>query len=225
MVANAKAKEKETPDESGTAVVSIQDRIKQRLASVNETTAQAGSMKISLKGSKFRLPDGNTSDGPLNCIIVDYTNTNIWYEEDFQDGTITPPDCWSIGKVINDMKPHVSVEKPINADCATCPKNQYGSKGRGKECSNKVLLAILPEGFTNESEVYTLQIAPKGLKSWGAYVRTLQSQGVDPVQVVTSISFEPNQSFPQLKFRHLGGNEQLENVGKFMASADALLNG
>jgi len=211
-------------EETGTAVVSIQDRIKQRLAKVNQTTAQPGSKRISVKGSKFRLPDGNTSDGPLNCIIVDYTNSNVWYKADYADGTVTPPDCFSIGKIIDDLKPAASVEHPVNADCASCPKNQYGSRGRGKECDNTVLLAILPEGFTEESEVLTLKIAPKGLKSWGQYVRTLQQQHIDPVQVVTSISFEPNQSFPQLKFRHLGGNDHLENVGPFMASADALLS-
>lgn len=221
MAAKPKAKPVE---ETGTDVVSIQDRIAQRLAKVNETTAAPGSKRISVKGSKFRLPDGNTSDGPLNCIIIDYTNSNVWYEAEYADGTVTPPDCFSIGKVINDLKPAASVEKPVNADCATCPKNQYGSRGRGKECDNTVLLAILPEGFTEESEVLTLKVAPKGLKDWGQYVRTLQAQAVDPVQVVTSISFVPNQSFPQLKFRHLGGNDHLDSIGPFIPSADALLS-
>ena len=216
---------KEPEAETGTAVVSIQDRIKQRLAKVNETTTQPGSKRISVKGSKFRLPDGTASDGPLNAIIVDYTNSNAWYEKDWVEGTVTPPDCWSIGKIINDLKPHASVEKPINSDCATCPKNQYGSKGRGKDCTNSVLLAILPEGFDDDAEVLTIKIAPKGLKDWGQYVRTLEQQGVDPVQVVTSISFAPGMSYPQLKFRALGGNDNLEKVGPFMASADALLQG
>lgn len=220
-----KAKAEQPVDEApkGTAVVSIQDRIKQRLAKVNQTTAQPGSKRISVKGSKFRLPDGTTSDGPLNCVIVDYTNSNVWYEADWVEGTVTPPDCFSIGKIIDELSPHPSVEKPVNADCATCPKNQYGSRGRGKECDNTVLLAILPEGFTEESEVLTIKVAPKGLKDWGQYVRTLQQQGVDPVQVITSISFVPGMSYPQLKFRALGGNDMLEEVGKFMASADALL--
>ena len=219
-----KPKQEAAPEETGTAVVSIQDRIKQRLANVNKSTAQPGSKRISVKGSKFKLPDGATSDGPLNCVIVDYTNSNVWYEADYADGTVTPPDCFSIGKIIDDLKPHTSVEKPINAQCSDCPKNQYGSKGRGKECDNTVLLAILPEGFTDESEVLTLKIAPKGLKDFGQYVRTLQAQGMDVIQVITSISFVPNVSFPQLKFRALGGNERLDDVGAFMASADALLS-
>ena len=220
-MAKAASKPVETP--TGKDIVSIQDRIKDRLAKVNQTTAQPGSKRISVKGSKFRLPDGNSSDGPLNCVIVDYTNSNVWYEADYVEGTVTKPDCFSIGKIIDDLKPHSSVEKPVNAECASCPKNQYGSRGRGKECDNTVLLAILPEDFNEESEVLPLKIAPKGLKAWGAYVRTLQSQAVDPVQVITSISFEPNQSFPQLKFRALGGNENLENVGPHIPSADALL--
>jgi len=225
----AKAKPDVKPDAEqpaepiGTAIVSIQERIKQRLAKVNQTTAQPGSKRISVKGSKFRLPDGTASDGPLNCVIMDYTNSNVWYKDDWVEGTVTPPDCFSIGKIIDELTPHSSVEKPVNAVCSSCPKNQYGSRGRGKECDNTVLLAILPEGFTEESEVLTLKVAPKGLKDWGQYVRTLQQQGVDPVQVITSISFVPGMSYPQLKFRALGGNAKFEDVGPFMASADALL--
>jgi hypothetical protein len=219
----AKAKEEAAEPETGTAVVSIQDRIKQRLAKVNQTTAAPGSKRISVKGSKFRLPNGTASDGPLNCVIVDYTNSNVWYKDDWVEGTVTPPDCFSIGKIIDELVPHASVEKPVSKTCAECPKNEYGSRGRGKECDNTVLLALLEEGFTEESEVLTLKVAPKGLKDWGQYVRTLQQQGVDPVQVVTSISFVPGMSYPQLRFRALGGNENLEGVGPFMASADALL--
>jgi hypothetical protein len=221
-----KAAKKDPPSEvTGSAVVSVQERIAQRLADVNKTTAAPGSKRISVKGSKFKLPDGTKSDGPLNCIIVDYTNSNVWYEADYSEDVITPPDCFSIGKIITDLTPHSSVEKPINADCATCPKNEFGSKGRGKECDNTVLIALLPEGFNDESEVLTIKVAPKGLKAWGEYVRTLQAQAIDPIQVVTSISFKDGVSFPQLVFRHLGGNESLDNVGKHMPAADALLAG
>ena len=212
-------------EETGTAVVSIQDRIKQRLKDVNKTTSQPGSKRISVKGSKFKLPDGSTSDGPLNCVVVDYTNSNAWYEADYVEGTVTPPDCTAVGKIIADLAPAASIKNRINATCAGCPKNEYGSKGRGKECDNTVLLAILPEGFAKEDEpeVLTIKIAPKGLKDWGQYVRTLEQMAVDPVQVITSISFVAGQSYPQLKFRSLGGNDDLEAVGPFMASADALL--
>jgi hypothetical protein len=203
--------------------VSIQERIAQRLANVNKTTAQPGSKRISVKASKFRLPDGTTSDGPLNVVIVDYTNSNVWYEAAYEEGTVTPPDCFSIGKIIDELAPHSSIEKPVNDVCKTCPKNEFGSRGRGKECDNTVLLAVLEEGFTDESEVLTLKIAPKGLKDWGQYVRTLEQQGVDPVQVVTSIGFVEGVSYPQLKFRSLGGNKNLDGVGSFLPSADALL--
>ena len=214
---------KTAPKEESTELVSIQERIKQRLANVNKTTAVPGSKKISLKHSKFRIPDGATSEGPLNCVIVDYTNSNVWYEKEWKDGEVSPPDCFSIGKIIDELKPSASVEKPVNKDCISCPKNEYGSRGRGKECDNTVLLAILAEGFTDESEVYTIQIKPKGLKDWGAYVRTLKQSGMDPVQVVTSISFDPTVSYPKLKYRALGENLHLDLVSQFMPAADSLL--
>jgi hypothetical protein len=212
-------------EEVGKAVVSVQERIAQRLADVNKSTPTAGTKRISVKGSKFKLPNGTKSDGPLNCIIVDYTNNNAWYESDYEEGTVTPPDCFAVGKIISDMAPHASVEKPVSKTCADCPKNEFGSRGRGKACDNSVLIALLPEGFDDEAEVLTLKVAPKGLKDWGQYVRTLQAQAIDPIQVVTSISFVEGVSFPQLKFRSLGGNDNLENVGQHMPAADALLTG
>ena len=215
----------EKKDESDTSLVSVQERIRKRIENMDKTTGQVGGKNISTKGSKFTLPDGTTSDGPLNCVIVDYINNNAWYKEAYvEGGPITPPDCFSVGREIDSLVPHPTVEEPVNADCKTCEKNEYGSRGRGKECSNNVKLAILPENFKKDSEVYTIKVAPKGLKAWTEYVRTLEQRGVDPVQVVTSISFVPGLAFPQLKFKALGGNDQLDEVGPFMPSADILLS-
>ena len=220
----AKAAEQEAP-ETGTNVVSVQERIRKRMENMDKTTGQVGGKNISTKGSKFTLPDGSTSEGPLNCVIVDYVNNNAWYKEAYvEGGPVTLPDCYSIGRELDTLVPHASIEKPINADCKSCEYNEYGSRGRGKECSNNVKLAVLPEGFTSDNEVMTIKIAPKGLKGWAEYVRTLEQQGVDPVQVVTSLSFVPGLAFPQLKFKALGGNEQLDQVGAFMPAADILLS-
>lgn len=210
-------------EETGTDVMSVQERIKSRLANINNTTQQPSGQNISVKGKVFRLPDGKTSPGPLNCIIVDYVNMNSYYEQGYVEGEFSPPDCTATGRDLKDMAPSSAVEKPINGDCFSCDFNKFESKGRGKMCSNSVLLAILPEDFTSESELYTIKASATALKAWAGYVRLLSGSGVDPIQVVTSLNFEDGLSYPSLRFKQLGGNEKLDDISPFLAKADMLL--
>jgi hypothetical protein len=209
--------------EPSTDMQSVQERIANRLASINDTTQQASGSNISVKGRIFRLPDGKTSPGPLNCIVVDYVNKNMYYEDDYVEGEFSPPDCFAIGRIIKEMKPHESVEKPINEQCVDCEFNQFGSKGRGKRCGNNIMLAILPEDFTDDSELFTLKVSATALQPWTKYVRELEANGVDPVQVVTSLTFEEGLSYPSVRFKHIGGNDLLDNIGSFLPKADVLL--
>lgn len=209
--------------EDNKAMTSVQERIKARLAKIGETTQQITGQNISTKGKMFRLPDGKTSPGPLNCVIVDYLNKNMYYKEAYVEGEFAEPDCYAIGREIKDMHPSTKVENPVSEFCVDCEKNQFGSKGRGKACANNVMLAVLPEDFNDDSELYTLKVSATGLKHWSRYVRDLSGQGVDPIQVVTSISFDADTSYPSLRFKELGGNAKLEDTTTFIAKADALL--
>jgi len=209
--------------ETGTEVMSVQERIKSRLANIDATTQQPSGQNISVKGKIFRLPDGKTSPGPLNCIIVDYINMYAYYEQGYVEGEFSPPDCTAIGREIKLMKPASTVEKPVNPDCESCNFNKFESRGRGKACSNNILLAVLPEDFTIDSELYTLKISATALKPWANYVRELSAMAVDPVQVVTSLSFEESLSYPSVRFKQVGGNERLEDISPFLTKADMLL--
>ena len=221
----AKAKPQEAePVENGKEVVSLQDRIQQRLAKVNETTTSPGSSKISVKGSMFTLPDGKASKGPLNCIILDYINQNAWYENDFVEGQFALPDCSAMGREIKTMAPSDDVEKKQSDTCDTCPKNEFGSKGRGKACQNGVLLAIVPEEFNDETEVFTIRVSATGLKDWAKYVRELSEVGNDPIQMITSLSFKDGLAYPSLKFHALKPHGKLDELARFMPSADTLLS-
>lgn len=219
----AKSKEQKPESTDTQMTLSIEERIANRIANINTNTPSSGSLRISVKGSKFRIPDGPTSDGPLNTVVLDYTNSNAYYKDAFSEGEISKPDCWAIGKNIAEMKPHTDVTKPINDNCASCEFNQFGSSGRGKRCGNAVNLAVIPVGFEPDADMYTLKVAAKGLKAWGNYVRELGIQGMDPLQVETSIAFVEGQSYPQLKFRALGPNKQLKECGELLAKAETIL--
>lgn len=220
--ANQTKAETETKTEN-TEIVSVQERIAQRLANIDRSTQAPASQRISTKGIKFTLPDGKESQGPLNCVIVDYINTNSWYDKPYNENDIQPPTCHAIGRDLKKMKPGSNIKNPVATQCDGCPKNEFGSKGRGKECTNNVILALLPEGYDENSELFTLKVSPKGLGPWSTYVRTLSEQKIDPVQVVTSISFRSGVSYPSLLFTQIGGNESLNEVGKFLPQAETML--
>jgi hypothetical protein len=205
-------------------LTAVEERIKARLASVDETTQETTGQNISVKGSVFKLPTGATSQGPLNCIILDYINKNMYYPGEYIEGEYSQPECFAVNRKVKDMAPPSTVEKPVNEKCIDCDYNKFGSKGRGKKCSNNVLLAVIPDDFTDESEVYTIKVAAKGLKGWAKYVRELQAINVDPAQVVTSLSFVEGLSYPCLNFKHIGGNDRISEIGPFLPKADILLS-
>ena len=216
---------KENEADTSTAIASVADQIRDRIANIDKTTDTPATKNISLKGSKFTLPTGEVSAGPVNCIIVDYANFNAWYEGEYDSNNPRPPDCFATHREINLMAPNPDlVETPVSEACKSCKYNEFGSKGRGKECKNQVILAILPEDFNEDSEIFTIRVAPKGLKRWASYVRTLASQNIDPIQVVTSVSFVEDIGFPSLKFKSLGGNKKLEEINPFLAQVNTVLN-
>ena len=220
-----KAKEEtEAPTNTGKTVMSIQERIASRLAAVNQSTAAPAGSKISVKGKMFTLPDGKSSPGPLNCIVLDYVNSNVYFEGAYQEGQFSAPACTAVGRELDAIAPLDSVDNKQAASCKVCPNNEFGSKGRGKACQNGVLLAVLPEGFDDDSEVFTIRASATALQDWAKYARELSGSNVDPIQVVTSLSFKEGVSYPSLKFRQVGGNENLDKVGKFIPAADALLS-
>jgi len=219
----AKKQAEAEPESTGTEIMSVAERIAQRIANIGTNVPASGSLRISVKGSKFRIPNGPTSSDPLNAIILDYTNSNAYYKEQFNEGDVAKPDCWSQHRTIGDMVPSSDVENPINNNCKRCEFNKFGSKGRGKMCGNAVTLAIIPVGFEEGDDIYTLKVAAKGLTAWSNYVRELGLKNIDPLLVETSISFVEGTSFPQLKFRSLGPNKQLDECAALVTKAEMLL--
>lgn len=207
-----------------TELISVEERIKTRMANINKSTQQAGGVNISLKGRIFKLPDGKTSPGPLNCIIIDYINKNMYYPETYVEGEFSEPICQAVHRNLEDMEPRDTVQDKQSPTCKGCHQNVFGSKGRGKACSNNVLLAILPEKFSNESELYTVKVSATGLTGWANFIHELETENKDPAQVITSLSFKKGVSFPTLEFKYVGGNPDITGISPFMAQADSLLH-
>lgn len=191
---------------SSANIVSIQEALKAQAAAVSEKVAPASGNAIRVTQDKqFLLPDGTKTPGPLELVIVEFVSKNSFYEGSYDPKAITPPACFAIGA--NPLKLVPSKNAPIGqaTDCGSCPMNQFGSAGAGKACKNSRILAVLPPDADENTPLWTLTTSPTANKGFDGYVggvaRVFQ---MPPIGVVTTVSFDENETYAKLVF----GNPQ-----------------
>ena len=211
-------------------VVSIQEALKAQASALAGRTMPATGNQIRLSPGKFTLPDGTSTPGPLELVVVDFVSKNTYYTEGFDPKNIVPPTCFAIGTDIKSMVP--SPNSPVNqnhgGDCAGCPQNQWESDpkgGRGKACKNSRLTAVLPPDATSETPMWLLATSPTGVKSFDAFVASVATMyEMPPVGSIVTVSLNPNETFAQLVFSDPVPNF---NVGEHFArqgEAQKMLN-
>lgn len=214
---------------NSTELTSVESAIAKRIANVAQTTEAPTNKRISTKGGVFTLPGGETNKGPIHSVVVDSIRQNNYYTAAYNPNELAPPDCFSIGRNIDEMTPSPNAKDPqFDGLCKDCPKNQFGSTtngGKGKACTNNLNLALLPEEFDDNSDLLLIRVAPTGLTSWNKHVRALASKSLDPIQVVTEIAFNPDVSYPTLIFKADApiDPDKLSTLAPFMQSAQQML--
>lgn len=186
------------------ALVQYEEQLKRELAGLRNNVEAPSSNRISTKGKLFTLPGGQSSPGPMRVIVLDFIALNQYWSGVYNANVRTPADCQAINKVIKDLAPDPALSPKKQAErCELCAKNKWGTgvRGTGKACKNERKLLIIPPDFTDKTQPMTLIISPTGIKHWDGYVRDLASDhGALPVQMITDISFDPNQTYPTLLF-------------------------
>jgi len=163
--------------------------------------------RISIKGARFRIVEGDTESvldqTTLDVVIVGANPrlSKTFYAKAWSaDSEPTGPDCYSLDGV----SPHPEAPEPQNDLCASCPQNAWGSKvtpqgQQIKACADQKRLAVVaaedPTG-----PVYLLQVTPAALKNLNQYHKELSVRGIPPEIVKTKVSFDTDASFPKLKF-------------------------
>ena len=116
-------------------------------------------------------------DDEIRCVIVGWTNHNIYYDPDVRYDPKNPqtPICYAFGDDPDLMEPHSEASDKQCGSCAECPFNQYesSSTGRGKACKNTFRLALIAESDLEDidnAEVVYASIPPKSLKNWANYL-------------------------------------------------------
>lgn len=206
-------------------IVSIQETLRaQAAAMAGRTGAPTGNSIRATQDKMFQLPDGSKVAGPLELVVVEFTNKNVYYEGAYDANNITAPNCFAIHPLIKDMAPSANAPDKQCDDCGSCPMNQFGSAGKGKACKNTRVLAVLPPDADESTPLWTLNVSPTALKNFDAFVagvnRTFE---MPPIATVVEVDFNEAETFASLTFSNPRPNENLAVHFARQAEAKALL--
>jgi hypothetical protein len=158
----------------------------------NRLLAPSGN-RIRVENKQFKLPNGDVSN-TLRAVVLDFVYMNKYYEAAYDRNVIVPPDCFAISAEPNALMPSEhSLDIQSQVGCAGCPMNQFGSRGNGKACQNRVLVALLPPDATNDTPMLVLDLSPTSIKPFSAYVAAVaRSLSRPPYGVTTQIECKPD---------------------------------
>jgi hypothetical protein len=197
--------------ETQNQLVAFKEQLAKDLAEVGDRLAPPSGNRITTKGKVFTLPNGKQDPGPMQCVILDWRSTSLYYDGAYDANNPRPPQCFAIGKIIKELTPSENSPKKVHSTCEGCPMNQWGSApvGKGKACKNGRRLAIAAVDADAETQPMIIEVSPTGIGSFEAHVNRLATQlGVLPIQVVTTISFVESSTFPQLVFSTEGALDE-----------------
>lgn len=220
-----------TPLSTEELMAKYRERLSDRAANLSKQITAAPSNVIKLKGRVFTMPDGTTNPGPLKAVILDFVSFNSYFKGAYNANKPVPPVCWAHGDMDSLSPSANSPEVQHDGDCASCPKNQWGSAtngGKGKACKNQLKIAIMAWDLKtpDSSKIYLLNVSPTGIKIFSGFARRVQkSLGPDalPIRVVCDIGFDPQQTYPTLTFTEMGFNENLGVSLELLTDARELL--
>lgn len=215
----------------GTAVASYDERFAAMAQQYAGGERVVGSF-LSTKGGVLTFQDEPLPGNQMVVVILDIVRERTFYDSKYDASSEhnRPPVCYAFSRMDedeNEMAPHPSMQAdltyfvPQNDLCKTCPNNEWGSAdtGRGKACSERRRLALLPAGYyeakrgsrdfdlhlINDAEHFEsadiayLKLPVTSVKDWARYVTTLASQyRRPPLGVITRVYLEPD---PKSQFR------------------------
>lgn len=194
---------------SSSNIVSIQEQLKAQAEAMSSKINPSTGNVIRTDKNKFVLPDGTTAE-TLEVVIVDFVSKNTYYEGAYDKDAIVPPNCFAIHPDTKGMVPSANSPDKQCDDCTSCPLNQWGSSGKGKACKNSRALAVLPPDADADSPLWILNVPPTGIKGFDGYIGSvLRTFQMPPVAVVTTVSLDPNETYPLPVFSDPQPNDNL----------------
>ena len=164
------------------------------------------SIKYQGKEIPLMREDGDGARASIEVVIVKAAAaiSKIYYANGYQDGSNTPPDCWSS----DGIKPDASCAAKQHPTCAACPRNAWGSRvteagKQGKQCADSRRIAVVPSNDV-DNEAFggpmLLRVPAASLKDLKAYGEYMKDHGFQYYAVSSRISFDVQESFPKFVF-------------------------
>ena len=129
------------------------------------------------------------------------TLTKAWYEKTYEAGSFEAPDCFS-----NDGKvPAAGVAKPQCSNCASCPRNAFGSHpvtGRGKACADRKMIVVVLQN--DPDKLLTFNVPTMSLQSLAKLNGDLKSANIALQSVAVQFSFDLSKSYTVVKIGTVG---------------------
>ena len=170
------------------------------LADLKSRLAAPGGDKIKVENKQFELPSGATAE-ELDIVIVDFIHFNAYYETSYTKGVISAPGCAALGIEPKGMVPLPASTAIQNPGCDGCAQNKFGTKGAGKACQNRILVAVLPADADETTPLALLDLPPTSIQQFQKYVAsvagTLQRP---PYGVITHVECDQNETYAKLIF-------------------------
>lgn len=186
---------------------------------------QSGFGVISYRGGTWRVRQSgeeqvyvDTEGDAIQSIRVVMIQSNerpskTYYEGKYKEGDSSKPQCWSA----NGVAPDADVPNPVNAACASCPMNVWGSRiteqgNKTRACQDVRRCAVTFEHeieavangqkAVDELPVMLLRIPPASLNPLKDYaVKVLGPKGLPVYVLVTKIGFDTSVAYPKLTFK------------------------
>ena len=205
----------------------LAEQIAEDLKALQQQVGGPTVMQIRMSGKGFTTPDGETHDA-IRGVIVDFASANMHYPGVYNKDVSTPPNCFAVNKIIDQMAPHADSPEPQAETCTDCPMNKFESGvGKSKACKNTRKLALIQENATEDSPIWLLSIPPKSLRYFDTYASTTLSgkHGVTPICAVTEITMDPKEDYasPRFAFDRLLTEKELVAYYQRRQEAESLL--
>lgn len=194
-----------------TALATVDAELANEIANLKSAIAQPGGNKIKFEASgDIILPDGQNLGNSMEVVVLDFISANRFYANPYNPNAISPPDCFALGRALNEMKPDETAPEPQNDNCHSCPLNQFGSaaNGTGKACKNSRELAVLlldpndPEAHNDpNAPIYTISLPPTAIKSFDGFVGyVVRSLAGPPLKAIVTVTAKNAGTYAAISF-------------------------
>lgn len=210
-------------------LATIEAELAAKAAEVSKQVGRPESKKITVdRNGNFIAAGGVSIGNSLEIVVVDFCSANDYYTAVYDPNNPSPPVCFARGREIEDMIPEDESPEKQSNDCASCPHNQFGSRGNGKACKNTRNLAVVLANELGdpdvEPELHLIQVPPTGLKSFdAAALQAARMFNGPPIKCVMTVRVVQQGQYNTLQFGDLEPNDHLLQVWDMREEAEDMI--